>query len=423
MSDAAHIDTLVDHFFRHQSGRLVSVLTRIFGLHNLELVEDVVQGALVQALQTWKIHGVPENPAGWMYRVARNKAVDLLRQKQSADRLNPEWQYLQEAMAASSADGAFLSNEIADSQLRMIFTCCHPELPEESQIALTLKTLCGFTTHEIGRALLTSEANVKKRIARAKRRFLDKEIEFEVPAGNSLKIRLGSVHTVLYLLFNEGYSSSKPDELIRRDLCAEAVRLSLLLYEQPASRNVETAALLALMLMHASRFDARLDAGGSMLLLEEQDRGLWNRELIARGLDYLGQSAEGERVTQYHLEAAIAAQHSLAANFAETDWPVILQLYDDLTRLYPSPIHALNRAIVIAQISGPEAGIAAISRIDGLDTLENYHLLHATIGEFHRRVGRGEEARACFRRAMKCTVSISEQRLLERKLEACRALV
>src|SRR5215468_184270 len=250
MTDAVHIHSLVDHFFRHQSGRLVAVLTRVFGLQNLELVEDVVQGALVQALETWKIHGVPEDPAAWMYRVARNKALDLIRHRQLADRLNPEWRGLQTGKSEPvELDRLFLSNEIADSQLRMIFTCCHPELPEESQIALTLKTLCGFTTPEIARALLTTEGNVKKRIARAKRKFLDEEIKFEVPSGEALKARLGSVHTVLYLLFNEGYSSSQPHELIRRDLCEEAIRLGLLLFEHPSCCDEDTAALLALMLL------------------------------------------------------------------------------------------------------------------------------------------------------------------------------
>jgi RNA polymerase sigma-70 factor (ECF subfamily) len=420
MTDAVQIHSLVDHFFRHQSGRLVAVLTRVFGLQNLELVEDVVQGALLQALETWKIHGVPEDPAAWMYRVARNKALDLIRHRQLADRLNPEWRSLQAGRSEPmELDWIFLSNEIADSQLRMIFTCCHPELPEESQIALTLKTLCGFTTQEIARALVTTEANVKKRIARAKHEFLNREVLFEVPAGDALKTRLGPVHTVLYLLFNEGYSSSKPEELIRKDLCEEAIRLCLLLFEHPASKSEETAALLALMLLHASRFDARLNPDGSMLLLEEQNRALWNRDLMALGLQYLGQSAKGNQITRYHLEAAIAAEHSLAPSFAETDWQAILELYDDLNRVHPSPIHALNRAIVIAQISGPDAGIAAIHRIEGLETLADYLLLHATIGEFHRRAGRAVEACECFREAMKYTVSLSEQRLLERRLQDC----
>jgi len=424
MTDAVHIHSLVDHFFRHQSGRLVAVLTRVFGLQNLELVEDVVQGALVQALETWKIHGVPEDPAAWMYRVARNKALDLIRHRQLADRLNPEWRGLQTGKSEPvELDRLFLSNEIADSQLRMIFTCCHPELPEESQIALTLKTLCGFTTPEIARALVTTEANVKKRIARAKHKFLDHEVRFEVPDGDALKSRVGPVHTVLYLLFNEGYSSSKPDELIRRDLCEEAIRLCLLLFEHPVSKSEETAALLALMLLHASRFDARLNADGSMLLLEEQNRSLWSRDLLTMGLQYLGQSARGNRVTRYHIEAAIAAEHSLAPSFAETDWQAILQLYDDLNHISPSPIHALNRAIVIAQISGPDAGIAAIRRIEGLETLDDYHLLHATLGELHRRAGRATEACKCFHEAIKCTMSVSEQRLLDRKLQDCKKLL
>jgi RNA polymerase sigma-70 factor (ECF subfamily) len=424
VSDAANIQSLVDHFFRHQSGRLVAVLTRVFGLHNLEVVEDVVQSALLQALETWKIHGVPADPAAWMYRVARNKALDVMRHRQMADRLNPEWQSARETtFTPADVDRLFLAHEIADSQLRMIFTCCHPDLPEESQIALTLKTLCGFTTHEIARALLTTEANVKKRIARAKHKFLDQEIPFEVPAGEALKTRLGSVHTVLYLLFNEGYSSSKPDELIRRDLCEEAARLCLLLFEHPASTDVDTAALLALMLLHASRFDARLDAAGGMLLLNEQDRSLWNRDLIDRGIYYLNKSSDGNRISCYHIEAAIAAQHSLAGNFDETDWPGILELYDHMIRLYPSPIHELNRAIVVAQIFGPDAGINTIRGIEKLDTLSDYHLLHAALGELHRRAGRANEARDCFCKAIKCTLSITEQKLLARKVLECEALI
>ena len=423
MNDAASIQNLVDHFFRHQSGKLVAVMTRVFGLHNLELVEDVVQAALVQALEAWKIHGVPEDPAAWMYRVARNKALDVIRHQHVADRLNPEWTRLIRGDEGSDPlSRFFLSHEIADSQLRMIFTCCHPQLPEESQIALTLKTLCGFSTHEIARALLTTEANVKKRIARAKRKFVDEEVTFEVPSGDALKARLGSVHTVLYLLFNEGYSSSQPFELIRRDLCEEAIRLCLLLFDHPVSTNPETAALLALMLLHASRFDARLDESGDILLLEEQDRKRWNQNLIERGIYYLNESAAGDRISRYHLEAAIAAHHSIAGGFAETSWAAILLLYDDLTQIHPPPIHELNRAIAVAQVSGPDAGIAAIQRIKDLESLEDYHLLHATLGEFHRRAGRADEARRCFRRAMECTVSVSETRLLERKLHECTEL-
>jgi len=416
MSDAV-VHGLVDHFFRHESGRLQAVLTRVFGLHNLELVEDVVQAALLQALESWKIQGVPSDPAAWVYRVARNKVLDVFRHQTVADRLGPEWASLREAAEPNPIDRLFLPTEVADSQLRMIFTCCHPELPEESQIALTLKTLCGFNVEEIARALLTSEANVKKRIARAKRKFLETTIEFEVHAGESLKARLDSVHTVIYLLFNEGYSSSQPYELIRKDLCGEAIRLGLLLFDHPACRNVDTAALLALMLFHAARFDARLDPDGGMLLLEEQDRSKWDQELIARGVYYLSESASGQEISRYQLEAAIASQHSLAPSFRETDWDLILALYNRLIRMCPSPVHELNRAIVVAQISGPDAGIDAIRSIDGLPTLQDYHLLHATLGELHHRAGRQSEARNCFNTALQYTSSPSEQRLLQRKLQ------
>src|SRR5262245_54988125 len=420
MSDAVTIHSLVDHFFRHESGKLAAVLTRVFGLHNLELVEDVVQTALIEALETWKIHGVPENPSAWMYRVARNKALDVIRRQHVSDRLNPEWMSLRETISPpAEIDRLFLSHEIADSQLRMMFTCCHPDLPQESQIALTLKTLCGFGTHEIARALLTTDDNVKKRIARAKRKFLESEIAFEVPIGDALKLRLSSVHTVLYLLFNEGYSSSQPHELIRRELCEEAMRLCLLLVDHPVSTNPETAALLALMLLHAARFDARLDESGDILLLEDQDRARWDYELIARGIHYLNQSASGERISRYHLEAAIAAQHSLAPSFAETNWAAILTLYDDLIRVHPSPIHELNRAIAVAQQAGPDAGIKAIQEIQDSSHLEDYHLFHATLGELHRRAGRTVEARECFQTALRYTDSLSEQHLLERKLHEC----
>jgi RNA polymerase sigma-70 factor (ECF subfamily) len=417
--EATRIHGLVDHFFRHQAGTLVAVLTRIFGLHNLDLVEDVVQSALVSALESWRMHGPPEDPAAWMYRVARNKALDVIRRRQAAGRLSPEWQHLQGRHTADNVDRLFLSPEIADSQLRMIFTCCHAELPQESQVALTLKALCGFTTAEIARALLTTEDSVKKRVARAKRKFQDGSVSFEVPSGAQLPERIGSVHTVLYLLFNEGYSSSKPDELIRRDLCEEAARLCLLLYEHPVSRNRSSAALLALMLLHASRFGARLGADGSILLLDEQDRRLWDRELIASGLHYLSCSAEDERLTPYHVEAAIAAQHAIAPSFEQTHWQAILDLYNHLNRLSPSPIHQLNRAIVVAQIAGPQAGLAALEAITDAGPLQDYHLFHATAGELHRRAGHHELARVSLKRALHCTVSVAERRLLERRLRQC----
>jgi RNA polymerase sigma factor (sigma-70 family) len=421
MADTAAVNQLVDHFFRHESGKLVSLLTRLFGLHQLDLVEDVVQSAMLQALETWKLQGVPRDPAGWMYRVARNKALDLVRRRNVADRLASEVvRYQAGSLDRQNAfDHLFLDREMQDSQLRMMFACCHPDLPAESQIALTLKTLCGLSTLEIARALLTTEANIKKRLARAKRKFAAQEIRFEVPTGGALKTRLASVYAVLYLLFNEGYNSSHPSELIRRDLCEEAIRLCTLLLDHPMGTDPQTPALLALMLFHAARFDARFDKDGCILLLEEQDRSRWNTERIARAAFYLSASAAGETVSRYHLEAGIAAHHSLAPSFADTDWAAILRLYDWLIRMHPSPVYALNRAIVVAQIAGPDAGIAAIEEATRLEALKHYHLLDATLGELHLRAGRPERARAHFQAAMKGTLSQAEQRLLARKLTDC----
>src|SRR5215472_16876986 len=319
MADTAAVNQLVDHFFRHESGKLVSLLTRMFGLHHLDLVEDVVQSAMLQALETWKLQGVPRDPSGWMYRVARNKAIDLVRRRNVADRLASEFvRYQAGSIDRQNAfDHLCLDREIQDSQLRMMFACCHPDLPAESRIALTLKTLCGLSTLEIARALLTTESNIKKRIARAKRKFAAQEIRFEVPTGGALKTRLESVYAVLYLLFNEGYNSSHPSALIRRDLCEEAIRLCTLLLDHPDCTNHQTPALLALMLFHAARFDARLDKDGCILLLEDQDRSRWDTERIARAAFYLGESAAGETVSRYHLEAGIAAHYSLAPSFAD----------------------------------------------------------------------------------------------------------
>ena len=383
---------LVEHFFRHESGRLVSVLARVFGLRHLDLVEDMVQSSLLEALHAWRLQGVPDNPSAWMHRVARNKVVDALRRRETVVRLAPSWARLRPLASEPEFDDLFLDSQIEDSQLRLIFACCHPALARENQIALTLKSLCGFSNAEIARGLLVTEETVKKRIQRARQQLVEQGVDLAVPATQDLATRLDSVHQCLYLLFNEGYAASSGDSAIRLDLCEEAARLCHLLCGHAHCSSPATFALMALMLFHAARFQGRTDANGRLLLLEDQDRLQWNQELIERARWFLDRSAEGTSVSTFHLEAGIALAHCTAASFAETDWRGILRLYDVLVRMQPSPIYQLNRAIVLAHLEGPAAGIRIVESLASDSALRQYHLVDATLGELYRRAG--EMARA-----------------------------
>src|SRR5262249_14681881 len=313
---------LVEHFFRHEAGRLVSVLTRIFGWRHFDLVEDMVQATLLDALESWRVRGVPDNPSGWVHRIARNKILDALRRDQIAQRVLGHWAATR-PLHAEGLDELFFASEIQDSQLRMIFACCHPRLARENQLALTLKALCGFGNSEIARALLVGEEAVKKRLQRATRDLIDHQVTLDPPEAGELASRLDAVHQVLYLLFNEGHSSTDGETAIRGDLCEEAARLCPLLCSHPRSSTPPTHALMALMLFHAARLDARLDQRGCVLLMEEQDRDKWDRGLIRRAQDFLALSARGTVVSAFHLEAGIAFHHCAAACYAETDWPAI----------------------------------------------------------------------------------------------------
>lgn len=405
---------LVEHFFRHEYGRLVAVLTRTYGWRHFELVEDTVQSALVEALRHWRMRGTPDNPFAWLRRVAQRKILDVLRQ-QSARQLT-----IDESVADTSPvpDDWFTDSGIADSELRMMFACCQPFLSLESQLALTLKTLCGFNNAEIARGLLTNEENIKKRITRAKAELVDRGVQPEVPPAEQLPDRLDSVHRVLYLLFNEGYSSTSADQAIRAELCDEALRLSRLLIEAPCA-SPATEALVALMLFHIARLPGRMDPNGSLVLLQDQDRKTWDWRMITEASRLLVGAARGKEMSRYHLEAGIAMLHSHAPSFAETDWRAILRHYDLLLRLEPSPVYALNRAVAIAEIDGPNAGLAALNGIKELNQLRNYHLLDATLGELHRRAGRFHVACEHFRAARGKTPSPFERELLDRKLAQC----
>jgi RNA polymerase sigma-70 factor (ECF subfamily) len=409
---------LVEHFFRHEAGRLVSVLTRIFGWRHFDLVEDMVQATLLDALEAWRVRGVPDNPSGWVHRIARNKVLDALRRDQITHRVLGEWA-AGRPVHEEGLDELFFDSEIEDSQLRMMFACCHPHLARENQLALTLKALCGFGNAEIARALLVAEETVKKRLQRATRDLIDRHIALDPPAAGEVARRLDSVHQVLYLLFNEGYSSSEGETAIRADLCEEAARLCHLLCSDPRFRTPATHALMALMLFHAARLESRLGQRGSVLLLEEQDRGRWDQGLIRRAQEFLAQSAEGTAISPFHLEAAIACHHCTSKSLAETDWPAILRLYDALLRQQPSPVYLLNRAIVVDQIEGPEAGVRVLEEAGRDPALRHYHLFDATLGDFYRRTGDLARARQHLEAARQKTTSPFDRELLDRRLAQC----
>jgi RNA polymerase sigma-70 factor (ECF subfamily) len=411
---------LVEHFFRHEAARLVAVLTRIFGWQHFELVEDMVQATLLDALQSWQVR-VPDNPSGWVHRIARNKILDALRREKIGqhvfERIASTWRAGENAL-----DELFLDSEIEDSQLRMIFACCNPRLARENQLALTLRALCGFGNSEIARALLTSEEAIKKRLQRATTDLIAHHVSLEPPSADELRERLDSVHQVLYLLFNEGYSATEGETAIRADLCEEAIRLCQMLGAHPRCGTPTTHALLALMLFHAARLDARLDEHGGVLLLEDQDRDRWDQALIGRAAMNLQQSAEGTVVSPFHLEAGIAFHHSIATSYTDTNWAAILQLYDALMRIEPSPVYLLNRAIVVAQIEGPEAGIRALDDAGKDPTIRRYHWFDATLGELHRRAGNLDRARQHLESAHEKATSSFDRDVIKRRLAQCGQL-
>jgi len=413
------ISGLTDHLFRHEAGKLVAVLTGIFGIERLQLAEDVVQEAMVRALQTWPFYGVPKNPAAWLTQAAKNLALDTIRRERTFQDKQPQIIALIEQRGGDEGDSPKFENEIKDDRLRMMFVCCHPLISPEDQVALALKTLCGFDPAEIAKAFLTSEAAIAKRLVRAKQKIRDAQIRFEIPEGEELARRLDTVLQSLYLLFNEGYKASSGESLIREDLCQEAIRLTSLLAEHPAGNRPKTHALLALMLLNAARIPSRTDNDGNLLRLQEQDRSRWNQPMIARGMFHIAHSAAGDELSEYHLQAGIAAVHCAARDYASTDWRQILEMYDRLVEFDDSPIVALNRAVAVAEVQGPQAGIEAVNAIQNLQSLESYYLLHAVLGEFESRLNHTRAAVGHFRKALQLAEIKSEQVFLAKRLQAC----
>jgi RNA polymerase sigma factor (sigma-70 family) len=417
------ISQVVEHFFRHESGKMVATLTGIFGIEHLTLAEDVVQEALVRALQTWPFYGVPKNPAAWIMRTSRNLAVDVVRRQNVFREKEAEIIHLMDREALTPDAALFSESDMTDDTLRMMFVCCHPSIPAEVQVALALKTLCGFSVTEIARAFLTTDAAVAKRLTRARQKIREARVSFEIPAGEEMARRLDGVLRSLYLLFNEGYKASGGDKLVREDVCQEAIRLTGLLVEHPAGNQPKTHALLALMLLNAARIPTRVDSEGNLLLLQEQERTCWSQPMIAGGMFHLTQSAAGDEISEYHLQAGIAACHCTAKDYASTDWPQILSLYDRLVAFDDSPVVALNRAVALAEVRGPQAGIEAVNAIRNLQSLDSYYLLHAVLGEFESQLNNGKVAAGHFRKSMELAEIKTEQAFLAKRLRACEEKV
>lgn len=408
----------VESVYRSDWGRIVATLISLLG--DFDLAEEYAQEAFASALHQWPTSGVPELPRAWIVRTARNKAIDRLRrQSVFAEKIQTELVRQAENTVAHPGD---LLGEIPDERLRLIFTCCHPALTTESQVVLTLRTLCGLETEEIARAFLVPTATMAQRLVRAKRKIRDAGIPYAVPGANEMAERLNAVLTVIYLVFNEGYAATRGPHLVRTDLVAEAIRMGRLINMLMAPRPpAEAVSLLALMLLHDARRTARTDGAGDIVILEEQDRRLWNREQITEALPMAAAALQHGR-GPYALQAAISAEHCKATRPEDTDWRTIVQLYEELESTHPSPVVALNRAVALAMAEGPAAGLAVIEALAVDGDLDSYHLLHAARADLLRRLGARDEAARSYMRALKLVTNDTERRFLERRLREVRLL-
>lgn len=411
---------LDDGFFRRESGRLLAALVRAFGADRLAMAEDVVQETLANAFETWSYRGVPEHHEALLLVSARNRAIDVLRRERTAREKAPEIGRTLESAPpppGPALEAAFLPDALRDDELRMMFSCCHPRLAEDAQVALVLNVLCGFSVREIAGAFLASEAAIEKRLSRGKKALASSKRLFDLAAADFAP-RLEAVHRALYLLFNEGYHGASTEAVVREELCREAMRLVRLLVDHAPAATPATFALAALMYLGAARLPARVDEAGELTALLDQDRARWDRALVAEGLALLERSASGDELTAYHLEAGIAGLHACATRAEDTRWGDIVALYDALMRVRPSPVVALNRAIAIAEHEGPARGLAAIAAIEGAERLAAYPFYDAAIGELELRRGRLDVARARFAAARTLARNEGERRFLDRRIAA-----
>jgi RNA polymerase sigma-70 factor, ECF subfamily len=407
---------LLEHLFRHQVGRVVGHLARVLGPARLDLAEESMQEAMLRALQAWPYQGIPENPGAWLFRVAHNAAIDSLRRGRFLEQ-NSSVVLAELTRSTSIVSGdPVVEEQLRDDELRMIFMCCHPEIPREARVALSLKTVGGFSVREIAGAFLADDAAVAQRLVRAKRQLRDRRITLDLPGAADLDQRLDSALETIYFIFNEGYAAHEGEDLIRRDLCFEALRLGRLL----AASSIATPrvhALVAVIALQAARLPARIDEAGDLILLEDQNRESWDPRLIALGFHHFDLSIAGDQVSEYHVQAAIAAVYTRAADLRSIDWRAILELYDQLLAISAaSPVVALNRAVAVAKVHGAAEALAEIDALGGNPQLRDYYLLLAVRGHLLEELGRREEATACWRAALECRCSEPERRFLRRKL-------
>lgn len=408
------VKTSIEHLFRREYGKIVSALTKKYTSKNIDLIEDAIQEALYKAMNMWSFKPMPENPSGWLYKVANNYIIDVLRRNsklvehEPAEEVSPE------------IDEQYLTSGIADDQLKMIFACCHSSLTETEQIMLSLKLLCGFSNLEIGSALMKSEEAVKRAITRAKDKFKTEIGNLEIPNERELPNRFDNVINVLYLLFNEGYKATDGENLIKSDVCAEAIRLALLLQQIKNIDEGKLNALLALMYFNFARFDARTDAEGNLVTLENQERSLWNRDAINLGYYYLYKSSKSKEISNLQLEAAIAGLYVSAASFNETDWQSILNLYDTLIQRNPSPVIKLNRLVVLEKISGTEIALNELMDLANVKSLQNHYLFYSIKASFEKSLGNIDTAKHDYQKAIDLTNNEIEKRFLNSELDKLR---
>jgi len=416
-----HIDNTLTHLFRQESGKMVAVLIKIFGTENVQMAEDVVQDALVSALETWKYRGMPDNPKAWLYRTAKNKAIDIIRRKKHSktiDFSDPDRKLLvSEYTLASTMDNFWKEAHIEDDFLSMMYACCHPDISPENQITFILKILCGFSTKEVARSFITTEDTISKRLYRTKEYFRKHKIRPRIPFPEEITSKTSVVLGAIYLMFNEGYKATNDDQLIRRDLISQAMWLCKVLIDHKQTQLPEVYALMALMCFHTARINSRITKEGEVILLPDQDRNTWDKTWIAQGSTYLNQSAAGASLSSYHLEAAISYQHCIAESYEHTNWKEILVYYDLLLKIHFDPVVLLNRCLVVMELFSPKAALEAIQSISDHKAITTYYLYYAILGEIYERLKQSKKAIECYEQASELTESKPEKRLLKQKIK------